>query len=95
MSKIVDLFTDSDKLDGVKNYKSWQRHMKNTLVYNELWRGICDADPNSTKPTNATALAKWELQNEKALALIHSSLSDHLCIHIENISSAWTAWQQF
>ena len=69
--------------------------MKNTLVYNELWRGICDADPNSTKPTNATALAKWELQNEKALALIHSSLSDHLCIHIKNTSSAWTAWEQF
>ena len=52
-------------------------------------------DPTSTKPTNATSLAKWEIQNEKARVLIHSSISDHLCIHIENNSSAWTAWEQF
>ena len=93
MSKISNLFTNSDKLDGVKNYKSWQRHIKNTLIYNDLWRGICDADPTSTKPTNATSLEKWELKNEKSLSLIHSSISHHLCIHIENNSSAWTAWE--
>ena len=95
MSKIVNLFTDSDKLDGVKNYKSWQRHMKNTLIYNELWRGICEGDPTSTKLTDATALAKWELQNEKELALIHSFVYDYLCIHIENTSLASTGWEQF
>ena len=67
--------------------------MKNTLIYNEICRGICDADPTSTKPTDATTLAKWELQNERALALIHSSVSDHLCIQIENTSSARTAWE--
>ena len=50
-------------------------------------------DPTSTNPTDAIALAKWELQNEKALALIHSSLSDNLCIHIENTSSACTPWE--
>ena len=69
--------------------------MKNTHIYNELWRGIRDADPTSTKPTDAIALAKWELQNEKVLALIHSSLSDHLCIHIKNTLPAWTVWEQF
>ena len=69
--------------------------MKNTLVYNELWRGICDADPTTTKPTDATALAKWELQNEKELALIHSFVYDYLCIHIENTSSALTTWEHF
>ena len=47
------------------------------------------------KPTDATALEKWELQNEKALSLIHSYVCDHLCIHIKNTSSAWTAWEQF
>ena len=65
--------------------------MKNTLIYNELWWGICDADPTSTKPIDATALEKWELQNEKALSLIHSYVCDHLCVHIKNTSSAWTA----
>ena len=45
------------------------------------------------KPTDATALEKWELQNEKALSLLHSSLSNNLCIHIENTSTAWSAWE--
>ena len=94
MSKILNLITHLDKLDGVKNYNTCQRHMKNNLIYNELWRGICAADPTSTKPTDATVLEKWELQNENALALIHSFVFYHLCIHIENTSSAWT-WEQF
>ena len=34
--------------------------MKNTLVYNELWCGICDGDTPPTKSTNATQLAKWK-----------------------------------
>ena len=67
---------------------------ENTLIYNELWRGICEGDPTSTKPTDATALAKWELQNEKELALSHSLVYDYLCIHIENTSSASTGWEQ-
>ena len=69
--------------------------MKNTLIYNELWRGICNVDPTSTKPIDATDLEKWELQNEKTLALIHLFVFDHLCILIENTSLAWIAWEQF
>ena len=58
MSKLINIFTESDKLDGPNNYKSWSRHMQNTMIYNELWRDICDGDTSPTKPTNATSLAK-------------------------------------
>jgi hypothetical protein len=58
MSKLINLFTESEKLDGPKNYKSWSRHMQNTFIYNELWRGICDGDTSLIKPTATTSLAK-------------------------------------
>jgi hypothetical protein len=65
MSKLINLFIDSDKLDGPKNYKSWKCHMQNTLIYNELWHDICDGDTPPTKPIDVAPLAKWELKDEK------------------------------
>ena len=91
MSKIISLFNESDKLEGSKNYKVWSRHIQSTLIYNELWKGVCNAQP--TKPTNPDQLAKWELKDEKALALIHSTVSDDIYVHIENSSDAWSAWK--
>ena len=95
MCKLMNIFIESDKLDGPKNYKSWSRHMQNTLIYNELWRDICDGDIAPTKPTDATSLAKWHLQDEKALALLRSSITEHMFVHIENSKDAWSAWNQF
>jgi hypothetical protein len=91
MSKLINLFTESDKLDGPKNYKTWSRHMHNTLFYNELWRDICDGDTTPTKPTDTTSLAKWNLKDEKALALLCSSITEQMFAHIENSKDAWSA----
>ena len=101
MSKVVSLFNESDKLEGSKNYKVWSCHIQSTLIYNELWKGICNSQP--TKLTIPDQLAKWELKDEKALALIHSTkkalalihstVSDDIFVHIENSSSAWSAWK--
>jgi len=66
--------------------------MQNTLIYNELWRDICDGDTAPTKPTNATSLAKWNLKDEKALALLRSSVTEHMFVHIENSKDAWSTW---
>ena len=87
MSKVISIFNESDKLEGSKNYKVWSRHIQSTLIYNELWKGVCNAQP--TKSTNLDQLSKWELKDEKALALIHSIVSDDIFVHIENSSSAW------
>eukprot|EP00253_Pinus_taeda_P027792 PITA_27792 len=95
MSKLINLFSDSDKLEGTKSYKTWHRLIESTLIYNELWQGICDGDVKPNKPTDATALAKWEINNAKALALIKSSVNDEMYVHIENAIDAWTALKTF
>ena len=59
MSKLVNLFTDSDKLDGPKNYKTWSHHMKNTLIFNDLWKDICNKEKAPITPTDTRELAKW------------------------------------
>jgi hypothetical protein len=92
MSKSINLFTELDNLDGPKNYKSWSRHMQNTSIYNELWHDICDGDTAPTNPTNATYLEKWNLKDEKTLALLPSSVTEHMFVHIENSKDAWFAW---
>jgi hypothetical protein len=92
MSKLINLFTESDKLDGPNNYKSWSRHMQNMLIYNELWRDIGDGDIAPTKPTDATYLAKWNLKVEKKLTLLRSFVTERMFVHIENYKDAWSAW---
>lgn len=69
--------------------------MQNTLIYNELWHRICDGDTPQTKPTDATQLAKQELKDEKTLALLHSSVVEHLFIHVKNSTTSWSAWDEF
>eukprot|EP00253_Pinus_taeda_P033744 PITA_33744 len=95
MSKSINLFYDSDKLEGTKYYKTWQRLIKITLIYNELWHDICDGDIKPNKPTYAATLEKWEVKNGKALALIKSSVNDEMYVHIENATDAWSALQIF
>eukprot|EP00253_Pinus_taeda_P028910 PITA_28910 len=95
MSKLINLFSDSDKLEGTKSCKTWHRLIESTLIYNELWQGICDGDVKPNKPTDATALEKWEVKNAKALALIKSSVNDEMYVHIENAIDAWSALKTF
>jgi hypothetical protein len=58
--------------------------MQNTLIYNELWCDICDGDIAPTKPIDTAPLAKWKLRDENELALLRSSISKHMFVHIEN-----------
>eukprot|EP00253_Pinus_taeda_P034497 PITA_34497 len=95
MSKLINLFSNSDKLEGTKSYKTWHRLIESTLIYNELWQGICDGDVKPNKPTDAAALGKWEVKNAKALALIKSSVNDEMYVHIENATDAWSALKNF
>jgi len=69
--------------------------MKSTLIYNELWKDICKGDVKPNKPSNVAPLAKWELKDGKALALIKSSVNEEIYVHIENASDAWSAWKTF
>ena len=95
MSKLINLFSEIDKLEGIKSYKIWHRLIKSTLIYNELWQGICDGDVKPNKPTDVVALAKWEVKNAKALALIKYFVNDEMYVHIENATDAWFSLKTF
>lgn len=95
MSKLINLFSESDKLEGVKSYKTWKRLIESTLIYNELWHEICDGNIKPNKPTDAASLAKWEVKEGKALALIKASVNNEMYIHIENSWDAWTTLRTF
>jgi hypothetical protein len=69
--------------------------MQNTLIYNELWKDVCNGDKPPTKPIDARELARWELKDEKALALLKSFVTDEMFVHIENAIDAWNAWKIF
>lgn len=71
------------------------RLIESTLIYNELWQGICDGDIKLNKPTDAAALTKWEVKNAKALAPVKSSINDEMYVHIENATYAWSALKNF
>ena len=83
MSKLINFFSNSNKLESSKSYKTWQRLIESTLIYNELWHDICDGYVKPNKPIDAAALAKWEVKNDKALALIKSFVNDEMYVHIE------------
>jgi hypothetical protein len=95
MSKLINLFSYSDKLEGTKSYKTWKRLTESTLIYNELWRDICNEYTKANKPTDVATLAKWEVKNAKALALIKSSVNDEMYVHIENTTDAWFSLKVF
>jgi len=89
MSKLVNFFSDSSKLDGPKNYKTWSHHMQNTSIFSDFWKDICNGEKYPIKPPNARELVKWELRDEKALALLISSVTNEICIHIENATNTF------
>lgn len=56
---------------------------------------MCNGDIKPNKSTNIDPLAKWELKDEKALALINSSVNDVMFIYIENSLDTCSAWNVF
>jgi hypothetical protein len=95
MSKLINLFTHSEKLDGSNNYKYWKRYMQNTLICNELQCDIFDSDTPPTKPSVAAPIAKLELRDEKALAFLQSFVNEHMFVHIKSSTNAWSTWNPF
>jgi hypothetical protein len=89
MSKLINLFFDSDKLEGTKSYKTWKCLIESTLIYNELWHNICNEDTKPNKPTDEATLAELEVKNAKVLSLIKSSVNDEMYVHIENTTDGW------
>ena len=94
-------------LSGKENYQEWFRKVKNTLIFNDMWDGICENENLEDKkdeetinevdksapvpPTNAKELALWKSKDKKAYALIIASVSEEVSRHLVSSKSAWEA----
>eukprot|EP00253_Pinus_taeda_P014298 PITA_14298 len=83
-------------LTGKENYPEWSRMIKHTLIFNELWKGVCvgDGDNELVQPTSNKELVIWENKNNKAYALIAASVNEEVSRHILSYSTAFEALQK-
>ena len=80
-------------LSSKENYPEWSRKSKHTLIFNELWRGICEGEGDNplTKPTSDKEIAIWENKNCKAYALIATSVNEEVSHHVTPFSNTYEA----
>jgi len=83
-------------LTGKENYPEWSRMVKHTLIYNELWKGVCvgEEDKDPVQPTSDKELIIWESKNNKAYALIAASVNEEVSRHISSYSTSFEALQK-
>lgn len=74
-----------------ENYPEWSRMIKKTLIFNELWKGVCvgDGDKEPEQPTSDKELVILENKNNKAYALIATSVNEEVSRHISPFSTAF------
>ena len=83
-------------LIGKKKYPEWSQKIKHTLIFNELWKGVCvgDGDKEPKQPTSDKEFAIWENKNSKAYALIATSVNEEVSCYILPFSNAFEALQK-
>lgn len=69
---------------GKENYPKCSQMIKHTLIFNDLWKGVCvgDGDNEPVQPTSDKELVIWENKNNKAYALIAASVNEEVSRHI-------------
>eukprot|EP00253_Pinus_taeda_P007309 PITA_07309 len=83
-------------LTSKENYPEWSRMIKHTLIFNELWKGVCvgEGENDPVQPTSDKELVIWENKNNKAYALIAASINEEVSRHISSYSTAFEALQK-
>eukprot|EP00253_Pinus_taeda_P022521 PITA_22521 len=83
-------------LTGKENHLEWSQKIKHTLIFNELWKGVCvgDRDKEPEQPTSNKEFAIWENKNNKAYVLIATSVNEEVSHHISPFSNAFKALQR-
>ena len=71
-------------LNGKENYPKWSWKIKNTLIFNEMWKGVCvgDEDKELEQPTSDKEFDIWKNKNSMAYALIAESVNEEVSRHI-------------
>ena len=64
-------------LTSKENYKEWYRKIKSTLIFNDLWKGICEAKavPQSNKTTEEDAELEEEAESEEEASMLKTKSS--------------------
>jgi len=67
-----------------ENYREWSQKIKHTIIFNELWKGVCarDGDKELEQDTSNKEFTIWENNNSKAYALIATSVNEKVSLHI-------------
>ena len=79
-----------------ENYPEWSRKIKHTLIFNELWKGVCVKEGGNelAKRTLDKEFAVWENKKKKAYALIVAYVNEEVSRHISQSSNALEALQK-
>ncbi len=83
-------------LNGKENYPKWSRNIKHALIFNDLWKGVCDGevDIETKQPTSAKEFAIWENKNSKAYALFAALVNEDVSYHMSQFSNVFKALQK-
>jgi len=70
-------------LTGKEKYPEWSWKIKHTLIFNEMWKGVCvgNGDKEREQPTSYKEFTIWENKNSKAYALIAASVNEEVSGH--------------
>ena len=71
-------------LTSKENNPEWSKKIKHTLIFNELWKGVCvgDGDKEPKQPNSDKEFTIWENKNNKVYALIATSINEEVSHHI-------------
>eukprot|EP00253_Pinus_taeda_P011167 PITA_11167 len=83
-------------LTGKENYPDWSWMIQQTLIFNELWKGVHvgEGDSDREKATSDKELTIWENKNNKSYALIATFVNKEVSHHISSYSTTFEALQK-
>ena len=78
-------------LTGKEKYSKWSQKIEHTLIFNELWKGICEGEGENApeNPTTDKEITIWDCKNKKACALIVASINEEVSRHITPFSNSY------
>jgi hypothetical protein len=84
-------------LSGKLNYPEQSKKIKHTLIFSNLWDGICkgEDDIGPIKPIENKECSIWNNKYNKSYSLIVVMLSEDVRCHIISIKDSYGALKKF
>jgi hypothetical protein len=80
-------------LNAKENYPKWSKKIKHTIIFNNLWDGICEGQNGSrlTISTTHKEIFIWNNKYKKAYFIISKMVSEEVSCHIISIKDSYGA----